>query len=373
VKGPRCWLLAGLLSALVNLLAFGFLALWLSGSREPRELRPDLLAAAAPEAPPPLSTPEDPAEPTGPAEPVDDPLPVLASEPWLVAPLAEDEALRIEPEAVPPGLFRTMDGPAAPGAVAHPGRRTGVGTVVPQPPPVPEVTVQAPVEPAAEADPGLPPAELLAGLRGTGHVAVAPARVLLGGTAAEAIRSRVSEHRVYPDQAVDLGLEGRVETRFRLDPAGRVLDLEILNAGETDPLLVEGARRSIEAASPFPLPEGRTAGDLYLAVACWSDGQGEVKRLRMVEGTGRPSLDAVALDRARDRCRGLPGGWHVVELEQRFQVRLVSDSRRFVPSLVEDDLPADWASALAGLLPELVAPVSMTAMIRLPITFRLTW
>ncbi|MFH1532470.1 MAG: energy transducer TonB [Pseudomonadota bacterium] len=248
----------------------------------------------------------------------------------------------------------------------------GTTKAPPTPVPVPEVTVQ-PNEPESEPEPGAFPDTLLAGLKKSGHLAVPSTRLQLQGPLARQIRDRIAEHRIYPEAAVDLGLEGRTITRFRLDARGRILDFEVLNPDAVDPLLVEGARRSIEAGAPYPVPEATVDGSLYLAVACWADGQGTVKRLRMIESTGRDGVDSVARDRARDLCAKKPLGWHVVEFEHGFRVVIHAQGDRFGPSLVEDSLPAPWAKAVRAELADLFPPLASTAAIRIPITFKLTW
>lgn len=343
------------------------------------ELEPEVVArkqvTATPEAPqpPPPEVPiEEPPEPT----PPDDgpPLPLMASEPWLTAPLAADDDLRVMPEAVPPGLFDFPAGPAAPGPTRRTGRRTGRGTTTPPPAPLPEVTVQ-PDEPAPEPEPepGAFPESLLPGLRRSGHIAVPGMKLRLRGALSKEIRDRIAEHRIYPEEAVDLGLEGRTITQFRLDARGGVRGFQVLNADAVDPLLVEGARRSVEAGAPYPVPEATVSGSLYLAVACWTDGDGAVKRLRMIESTGRDAVDSVARARTRAACAKKDIGWHVVEFEHGFDVRIHARDGRFEPSLVAGTLPKAWAKAVRAELRDLVPPFETTAMIRIPITFRLTW
>jgi len=355
-----------LVSLVCNLGLFALLIHWIVIDFEPAQ-EGGRQVAATPERPVDEPLPMEFDEPPEPEEPDEGPpLPLMASEPWLTAPAAADDDLRVEPAAVPPGLFDFPEGPAAAGPVRSRGRRTGAGTTTP--PPAPAIDV-----PADEPGPGAFPDDLLAGLERAGHVAVPAVRLPLRGALAQRIRDRIAEHRVYPEEAVDLGVEGRVVTRFRLDGRGRVHDFAVLNRDEVDPLLVEGARRSIEAAAPYPVPEITAMGGLYLAVACWTDGEGDVKRLRMVEDTGRDALDSAARARARAACARKPKGWHVVEFEESFRVRVTAQGDAFLPSLVEGDLPEAWVSAVRAELTDLVPPLASTAAIRIPITFRLTW
>ena len=369
---PRDWLAPVLISLLLNLGLFVLVIHWIVLEIEPKEAYRKQVTAS-PERPDQAPPPEHIEEPPEPEQPQDGPaLPLMASEPWLIAPLAPDDDLRIMPEAVPPGLFDFPEGPAAPGPVRRHGHRTGVGTT--EAPPRPEVTVH-PDEPVpdSEPEPGALPESLLAGLKRSGHLAVTAPQLHLRGTTRQQIVERITEHRVYPDQAVDLGLEGRVMMRFRLDAHGRVRDLAATNAEDVDPLLVEGARRSIEAGTPYPVPETVANGTFYLAVACWTDGEGAVKRLRMIESTGRDAVDSVARDRARAACAEKPLGWHVVEFDHAFAVRVGAQGDRFEARLVEGTLPRNWAEAIRTELPDLVPPMAATAAIQIPITFKLTW
>jgi len=93
----------------------------------------------------------------------------------------------------------------------------------------------------------------------------------------------------------------------------------------------------------------------------------------MVEDTGRDALDSAARARARAACARKPKGWHVVEFEESFRVRVTAQGDAFLPSLVEGDLPEAWVSAVRAELTDLVPPLASTAAIRIPITFRLTW
>jgi len=368
----RDWLAPVLVSLLLNLGLFALMIHWIVVEFEPKKTLQKQVTAT-PESPTETPREEPIDEPPEPEEPDKGPLlPLMASEPWLTAPLAADDDLRVIPEAVPPGLFDFPQGPTAPGPPRHHGRRTGMGTTTPPPAPVPEVTVQ-PNEPESEPEPDVFPESLLAGLKKSGHLAVPAARLRLSGDLAKQIRDRIAENRLYPEEAIDLGLEGRTITRFRLDARGQVRDFEVLNEDDVDPLLVEGARRSIEAGAPYPVPQATVDGSLYLAVACWTDGQGTVKRLRMVEGTGRDAVDAVARDRARVACARKELGWHVVEFEHGFQVRIRAQGDQFGPTLVEDSLPTPWAKAVRAELANLSVSFATTAAIKIPITFRLTW
>jgi outer membrane biosynthesis protein TonB len=335
---------------------------------------------ATPDALPETPKTLDPVdEPSIPSEPNDGPpLPLLASEPWLTAPVAAVNDLRVLPEAVPPGLFDFPDEPAAPGQPRRRGHRIGQGTT--KTPPIPKVTIQPvpePVEtgePLPQKEPGELPDSLISGLKKSGHLAVSAPRLLLSGALVQQIRNQIAEHRVYPDAAIDLGIEGSVKTRFRLDATGNIHSFEILNEDEVDPLLAEGARRTIEAGAPYPVPETTTRGSLYLAVACWTDGAGAVKRMRMVESTGRDLIDSSARARARTICADKTRGWHVVEFEHGFSILVRADGDQFVPSLVMGkDLPKTWAKAIRAELADLIPPIATTSTVRIPITFRLTW
>ncbi len=363
-----------LASILLNVALFALLVHWIVLELAPG-VAPRKQVTAAPQQqqpPPPEPSIDEPPEP----EPPDDgpPLPLMASEPWLTAPLAAKDDLRVMPEAVPPGLFDFSPGPAAPGPVRRGGHRTGRGTTTAPPPaPMPEVTIPTEPEPEDEPEPGALPASLLAGLKRSGHLAVPGVTLRLRGALSKQIRDRIAEHRIYPEEAIDLGVEGKTMTRFRLDARGAVRGFEVLNADEVDPLLVEGARRSIEAGAPYPVPEATVAGSLYLAVACWTDGAGSVKRLRMIEGTGRDAVDALARARTRALCVAKDAGWHVVEFEHGFEVRIHARDGRFEASLIPGSIPEAWARAVRAELPDLIAPFETTAAIRIPITFRLTW
>ena len=367
---PRDWVAPVLVSIVLNLVLFAVLARWIVVEVSSTEHRP-MQATAVPERQD--DTPPDDLfeEPTAPREPDDGPrLPLMASEPWLTAPLAME--VQVEPEAVPPGLFDFPDGPAAPGPVRRHGRRTGKGTTTPPTLPIPEVTIPE-EEPPTEPEPGALPDDLLAGLGKSGHLAVPSVKLHLRGSLAKRIRERIMERRIYPADAVDLGLEGQAMTRFRLDALGRVHDLDILNPDDVDPILADGARRSIQAGAPYPVPDITVNASLYMAVACWTDGKGTVKRVRMVEGTGRDALDARARDQASVACARHDLGWHVVEFEQKFKVRIHAVGDRFVPSLVASSLSKVWADVVRAELADLIPAIATTATMRIPITFRLTW
>ena len=365
---PRHWLVPILISVALNLALFAVLVRWIVIKVSPTENRPTQ-ATAVPERQDNTPHPEDPfEEPTVPREP--DYVQPLASEPWLTAPPALDDAILVEPEAVPPGLFDFPVGPAAPGPTRGHGPRTGAGTTTPPPLPIPEVMVQK-EEPPHE--PGALPEDLLAGLKKSGHLAVTSVMLRLRGSVANQIREQILEQRIYPEDAVDLGLEGQAMTRFRLDARGRVHDLEVLNPDDIDPILADGAQRSIQAGAPYPVPDTTVNASLYMAVACWTDGKGTVKRVRMVEGTGRDALDARARDQASVACARRDLGWHVVEFEQRFKVRIHAVGDRFVPSLVASSLSKVWADVVRAELADLIPPITTTATMRIPITFRLTW
>ena len=368
---PRHWLIPILISVALNLVLFAVLVRWVVVKVSPTEHRPTQ-ATAIPEHQD--ETPPDDLfeEPAALREPDNAPrLPVMVSEPWLTAPLALDDAILTEPEAVSPDLFDFPVGPAAPGPVRRHGQRTGAGTTAPPPLPIPEVTVQE--EAPAEPEPGALPDDLLAGLKKSGHLAVPSVKLRLRGSLAKQIREQIMERRLYPEDAVDLGLEGQVMTRFRLDARGRVQDLEVLNPDDVDPLLAEGARRSIQAGAPYPVPDVTVNASLYMAVACWTDGKGTVKRVRMVEGTGRDTLDAHARNQARATCTRRDLGWHVVEFEHEFKVRVHAQGDQFMPSLVASSLPKVWADVVRAELADLIPAITTTATMRIPITFRLTW
>ncbi len=370
---PRYWFAPILISIALNLALFAVLAHWIVVKVSPTEHHPTQ-AAATPERLDETPQPEDPfTEPAALREPDNDPpLPTMVSEPWLTAPLALDDAIHVEPEAVPPGLFDFPDGPAAPGPLRRHGRRTGVGTTIATSLPIPEVTVQE-EKPTTEPEPGALPDHLLAGLKKSGHLAVPSVKLRLRGSLAKQIREQIMERRIYPEDAVDLGLEGQAMTLFRLDARGRVHDLKILNLDDVDPILAEGARRSIQAGAPYPVPDITVNASLYMAVACWTDGKGTVKRVRMVEGTGRDALDTRARNQARAVCARSDLGWHVVEFEHEFKVRVHAVGDNFVPSLMASSLPKVWVDVVRAELADLIPAITTTATIRIPITFRLKW
>ena len=84
-------------------------------------------------------------------------------------------------------------------------------------------------------------------------------------------------------------------------------------------------------------------------------------------------MDSVARSSARAACARKPRGWHVVEFEDTFQVRVAARDGAFLPSLPGGGLPEPWLSAVRAELSDLVPPIAATAAIRIPITFRLTW
>ncbi len=72
----------------------------------------------------------------------------------------------------------------------------------------------------------------------------------------QAIRSRIEQAKVYPDEARRAGLQGTVEIQFRIGPDGSAEALEIVRSSG-HPELDESSLQTIRRAAPYPVVTGR--------------------------------------------------------------------------------------------------------------------
>ena len=70
-----------------------------------------------------------------------------------------------------------------------------------------------------------------------------------------AIRGQIEKAKKYPEAARRDGLEGTVDLRFRLTPAGWVETVEIVHSSGFG-ILDEASQQTIRRAAPFPFVRG---------------------------------------------------------------------------------------------------------------------
>jgi len=75
------------------------------------------------------------------------------------------------------------------------------------------------------------------------------------GEILRAIRNRLEKAKAYPEAARRDGLEGTVEVRFRITPAGRVDTVEIVQSSG-HAVLDESALQTVHRAAPYPVVPG---------------------------------------------------------------------------------------------------------------------
>ncbi len=84
---------------------------------------------------------------------------------------------------------------------------------------------------------------------GTGMGAGAGAGLL------QSIRARIERAKIYPEAARRDGLEGTVDLRFRITPAGWVETVEIAHSS-SHAILDESALQTVRRAAPYPVIAG---------------------------------------------------------------------------------------------------------------------
>jgi protein TonB len=70
-----------------------------------------------------------------------------------------------------------------------------------------------------------------------------------------AIRSQIEKAKAYPEAARRDGLEGTVDLRFRITPAGWVETVEIVHSSG-HAILDESALQTVRRAAPYPVIAG---------------------------------------------------------------------------------------------------------------------
>ncbi len=219
--------------------------------------------------------------------------------------------------------------------------------------------------------PDSPPGELVEGLPGGGH-RTGPPTVAMTPKDRTALVRQVYRQQRYPAAAVEMGLEGAVVARFRLDREGNPANIEVSGEG-ADPLFVEEAKRMLQNGGPYPVPVQRRQIEVYTAVACLHPGVSADVRCVTVRSSGSKEVDSHA--RAVARKRALKGdnlGWFVVE----FPVTLTVEQRISKDGQPEQEIVGlegdkTFQAVVRNNLSSWLSPWTTTGVLVLPVEFRL--
>ncbi len=189
---------------------------------------------------------------------------------------------------------------------------------VSEPSPLPEPAARTPEFPEA------PPDDLLSGLP-QGSWTVHPAQVTIPRDTREQVISRINAAKTYPREAVEVGEEGRVVVRFRLDAQGRARNVIIRDNVSGSDLLAAEALRVVRESGPYPVPVVTRVIEGFVAVAVFRDVPSGLVRSWVLRSSGVKDIDERARELAElDGPLKEAGGWDV----QRFPFQATYRFRR---------------------------------------------
>jgi len=271
----------------------------------------------------------------------------------------------LEPVSVriPPRRPKAVHRPGKPGALSKPAE------------PTPEVEPPDPdpvVEPMLPTYPDAPPASLLEGLPG-GALSSGPGEPLFDQDEKNELMRLVYSQNRYPEEALDLNIEGLVVVRFRLDGSGNPHDVRIANEEEAHASLQDEAKRMVEEGGPYPVPTIRTTVELFVAVAYLNTEEQKGRKLVLVHPSGNRGVDEKAKELAAlDAREDEKSGWRIAG----YSVRAVFD---YTPGpggvsarLVTFEGDSRWKRFLADHVTDLFPPSGRTGYLRIPIKFKIT-
>lgn len=288
------------------------------------------------------------------------PIPIL-DEPLPDIPLMYERP-SIEPVTVSLTPFKSHSGTTAAGSGhAH----------LPLPPSEPAGNEQPEpaLEPEAPRYPEAPPAEILNGLP-RGGVEADSGEPIFQRDSRDELLKRVYAGSGYPDEALDLGLEGEVVVRFKLDAAGKPRNIAAVDSCEEMALLEEQAVQMVREGGPYPVPLIRKTVEIRGATAFLNTGSDTPDKVLLVRSTGNAKLDAALRKLALRDAAGKGPGWHV----RSYEARAIADFhpgglKPPVLRSVEGD--KRLAPFLEKHLEHLVAAPNHTGYLRVPIHFRI--
>jgi TonB family protein len=235
--------------------------------------------------------------------------------------------------------------------------------------PVLEVQPEPAANPVKVHYPETPPPQLYQSLPKGGVIAGSGEPVFRQDSRDELLR-RIHARTHYPEDALELGLEGEVVVRFRLDPKGHPLSVQPAESSGEMEMLEEEAVDMVKEGGPYPVPSIRRSIDIRGAIAYLNTGAGSAVRLHTVRSTGDPILDTAVRKFATADAAAAGPGWNVVGYEIRVVadfhpggtkapvIRSVEGDQRFLPVLEKE-------------LQRLVPAPRRTGYLRVPILFRI--
>lgn len=219
--------------------------------------------------------------------------------------------------------------------------------------------------------PDEPPPSLWSGLP-NGSFSSGAGEPLLNARDSKELIRRVYSQRSFPDDALDRGVEGQVIVRFRLDSAGKPLDVEIREPSSPDESLRSEAIRMILAGAPYPVPTIRHTIEFFVAVAYRNTPDAHPDKLVVVRPSSNKAIDQFALRLATaDAARDEEEGWRLVS----YAVRAVFDLPPSGPkhaTLVSLEGDSRWAEFLTNHKDKLLSKNSGSGFLQLPIRFTIT-